>query len=87
MSGYSRPWAEAGLNAPAGTVVLHRAVVGLTGEFGESTWSWDAYYAYGKSETLQAVYDSPHSDRFLMAIDAVDDGAGNPICRVTRDAS
>jgi outer membrane receptor protein involved in Fe transport len=64
---------------------LRRAVIGLTGGFGDSSWTWDVYYAYGKSETLQAVYDSPHSDRFLMAIDAVDDGTGNPVCRVTRD--
>ena len=64
---------------------MRRAVVGVTGDFGESTWSWDAYYAYGKSDTLQAVYDSPHSDRFLMAIDVVPDASGNPVCRVTRD--
>lgn len=64
---------------------LGRVAVGLSGAFGESSWTWDGYYQYGKSETLQAVYESRHSERFNMALDAVDDGAGNPVCRVTRD--
>ncbi len=64
---------------------LRRVAVGLTGQFSESSWSWDGYYQYGKSETLQAVYESRHSERFNMALDAVDDGSGVPVCRVTRD--
>lgn len=64
---------------------LRRIVVGFNGDFGESSWNWEAYYQYGKSETLQAVYDSRFLERFNMGLDVVDDGAGNPICRVTRD--
>jgi outer membrane receptor protein involved in Fe transport len=64
---------------------LQRIVFGFNGEFGESTWNWDGYYQYGKSETLQAVYDSRYLERFNFGLDVVDDGLGNPICRVTRD--
>jgi outer membrane receptor protein involved in Fe transport len=64
---------------------LGRLAVGLAGSFGDSSWTWDGYYQYGKSETLQAVFEARHSERFNMALDAVDDGAGNPVCRVTRD--
>ncbi len=64
---------------------LTRVVIGASGEFAHSDWSWDSYYQYGKSSTLQAVYGSRHAQRFDMALDAVDDGSGSPICRVTRD--
>ncbi len=64
---------------------LGRVAIGFAGAFGESSWTWDGYYQYGKSETLQAVYEARHSERFNMALDSVDDGTGNPVCRVTRD--
>ncbi len=34
---------------------VSRIAVGLDGRFGESSWTWDTYYQYGKSE--------PHADR------------------------
>ncbi len=64
---------------------LDRVAFGFTGQYGESTWSYDTYYQYGESKTLQAVYQSQHAERFRMALDAVDDGTGHPVCRVTRD--
>ena len=65
---------------------LQRIVLGFAGGYGdESSWEWEAYYQYGKSETLQAVYDSRYLERFNFGLDTVDDGFGNPICRVTRD--
>jgi iron complex outermembrane receptor protein len=62
-----------------------RFVLGFNGGFGDTTWTWEAYYQYGKSDTLQAVYDSRYNERWKFGIDVVDDGNGNPICRVTRD--
>jgi outer membrane receptor protein involved in Fe transport len=62
-----------------------RIVLGFAGDFGDSTWTWEAYYQYGKSDTLQAVYDSRYNERWKFGIDVVDDGNGNPVCRVTRD--
>jgi iron complex outermembrane recepter protein len=64
---------------------LTRVVLGFGGRFGRSTWTWDAYFQRGSSKGLQAAHESRHAERFLMALDAVDDGAGNPVCRVTRD--
>lgn len=64
---------------------LERIMLGFDGPIGASAWTWDAYYQYGRSEMLQAVYDSRHADRMLFALDAVDDGSGNPVCRVVRD--
>lgn len=64
---------------------LRRVALGFGGRFGDSTWTWDAYYQRGRSEMTQAVYNSRHALRLAFALDAVDDGAGNPICRVTRD--
>ncbi|MEJ1963387.1 MAG: TonB-dependent receptor [Gammaproteobacteria bacterium] len=37
------------------TADVYRATTGLNGQFGESTWSWDAYYQYGKTSRLQTV--------------------------------
>ena len=64
---------------------LRRMTVGFTGRFGDSSWTWDAYYQRGESDTLQAVHNSRHAQRMLFALDAVDDGTGNAVCRVTRD--
>src|SRR5690606_1272231 len=64
---------------------LERIMIGFDGGFGSSQWTWDAYYQYGKSKMLQAVYDSRHADRLLFALDAVDDGRGNAVCRAVRD--
>ena len=64
---------------------LKRLTSGLGGRFAGSSWTWDAYYQRGESSMLQAVYDSRHADRMLFALDAVDDGSGNPVCRVVRD--
>ncbi len=64
---------------------LERIMIGFDGRFGSSQWTWDAYYQYGKSNMLQAVYDSRHADRLQFALDAVDDGSGNAVCRAVRD--
>ena len=64
---------------------LRRMTLGFTGRFGDSSWTWDAYYQGGESDALQAVYNSRHAQRMLFALDAVDDGTGNAVCRVTRD--
>ena len=34
---------------------VYRATTGLSGEFGESTWTWDTYYQYGRTSRLQTV--------------------------------
>ena len=62
-----------------------RWVLGLEGDIGESTWSWDAYYQYGKTEREQIGYDYRSSQRILFAVDSVMGPNGQPMCRITRD--
>lgn len=62
-----------------------RWVLGLEGDIGASTWSWDAYYQYGKTEREQIGYDYRSSQRILYAVDAVMGPNGQPMCRITRD--
>jgi outer membrane receptor protein involved in Fe transport len=58
-----------------------RGVLGLTGHYAD-TWTWDAYYQFGRTERSQIVNDSLSSKRMTMAVDAVLDGSGNAVCRV-----
>jgi outer membrane receptor protein involved in Fe transport len=67
------------------TTEVKRAAIGLDGKFGDTTWSWDAYYQYGDTKREQYVADARRLTSYLMAIDAVKDTAGNVVCRVTRD--
>jgi len=62
-----------------------RYVLGLEGDIGESSWSWDAYYQYGKTDREQIGYDYRSSQRILFALDSVMGPGGVPMCRITRD--
>jgi iron complex outermembrane recepter protein len=70
---------------------VKRIVLGLDGKFGDSSWSWDAYYQYGKTQREQYVADARRQTAYLMATDAVIDNRagsgtfGQAVCRVTRD--
>jgi outer membrane receptor protein involved in Fe transport len=67
------------------TTDLVRAAFGFDGQIGESTWTWDAYYQYGKSERMQHINDLLTVTRYNLAFDAVLDASGNPVCRSIRD--
>jgi outer membrane receptor protein involved in Fe transport len=64
---------------------LRRVTFGAGGRFGASSWTWEGYYQNGWAEMRQAVYNSRHALRMMLALDAVDDGNGNPVCRAVRD--
>lgn len=64
---------------------LSRVAFGFDGGFGDSTWTWDAYYQWGKSERVQLVRDLAHENRYNYAIDTVLNGAGQPVCRSVAD--
>jgi outer membrane receptor protein involved in Fe transport len=64
---------------------LTRVAFGFDGEFGDSTWTWDAYYQSGKSERVQLVRDLGYENRYNYAIDTVLNGAGQPACRSAVD--
>jgi iron complex outermembrane recepter protein len=64
---------------------LLRYAVGLNGQFGDSTWSWDAYYQSGESEREQLVRDLVHANMYNYAIDTVLNAQGVPVCRSVAD--
>jgi iron complex outermembrane receptor protein len=37
------------------TAKVYRATAGLNGNFGASSWTWDAYYQFGRTDRLQTV--------------------------------
>ncbi len=59
----------------------HIGTVGLTWDV-DDNWSIDAFYQYGHSERDWRQFGL-RVDRIFAAIDAVDDGTGNPVCRVS----
>jgi len=58
----------------------YRGVVGIDADLGGS-WSASAYYQYGRTNAVNAVNNEIIKTRYTQAIDAVDDGAGNIVCR------
>lgn len=67
------------------TTDLTRFSLGLSGRFGDTTWTWDGYYQYGESDRSQLVNGNIQLERFGFALDAVADANGNPVCRIIRD--
>jgi hypothetical protein len=61
-----------------------RGVLGLNGRIGDN-WRWDGYYQYGRTVRDQIGSGYRTNWRYTFAVDAVDDGTGTPVCRVTRD--
>jgi outer membrane receptor protein involved in Fe transport len=60
---------------------LKRFAFGFDGEFGDSSWSWDAYYQWGESDRTQLVRDLQHANRMAYALDTVLNAQGQPACR------
>lgn len=64
----------------------YRGVLGLKGDLGD-TWSYDLYYQYGRTVYNQ-IYKSDFSvSRITKALDVVDDGSGNAVCRSFLDGT
>jgi outer membrane receptor protein involved in Fe transport len=68
--------------ANVSTADLTRYAAGFDGQFGDSSWTWDAYFQYGESERVQNVYDVRAGARYNLAFDAVLVN-GEPVCRGT----
>jgi iron complex outermembrane recepter protein len=81
-------WVPQVLPAVVTDTKVTRVVAGLNGKFGES-WTWDAYYQYGKTVRDQVASQYRTNWRYTMASDAVIDTRvgsatlGQPVCRVT----
>jgi outer membrane receptor protein involved in Fe transport len=70
---------------------LERWAIGFNGSFGDTTWTWDAYYQFGESDRNQNVLDNRHARAFDFALDAVPSVPGDytspAVCRITRDGA
>ncbi|HEY5666051.1 MAG TPA: TonB-dependent receptor, partial [Gammaproteobacteria bacterium] len=62
-----------------------RFVLGFEGDLPKDGWRYEVSYAYGKSEETQVTSNVRIEERWLAAIDAVDDGNGNIVCRSDLD--
>ena len=58
----------------------YRTVLGIEGELANS-WTYEMSYTYGKTSTDSTYLNNRINDRFLAAIDVVEDVNGNPVCR------
>lgn len=66
---------------------VERYVVGANGDFAllSRDFSWDFYYQRGVAKTHEQLVNTWNNARMALAQDAVFDGAGNIVCRSTRD--
>jgi len=64
---------------------LYRVVASVKGTI-SPRFDWDAYYQFGRNEFRNDITNHTISARMLRALDAVSNGAGQPVCRVNADA-
>ena len=57
-----------------------RIVGGLKGDFNDD-WSYEVSLNYGKLKEKTQILGNVNTQRYLLALDAVDDGSGNIVCR------
>ncbi len=63
-----------------------RAVAGFDGEFADN-YRYEISYVYGETSAKTRGTHTRIADRYFAAIDVIDDGEGNPICRIDVDPS
>ena len=68
------------------TTVVKRFTAGFDGKFGQSSWSWDAYVEYGKTEREQYLRDNIRAYSTNAALDVVN-GPNGPECRASLQAA
>ena len=63
-----------------------RTLVGLRGDINDA-WSYDAFANFSRVRYSQVYNNDLSITRITRALDVVDDGAGNPVCRSVVDGS
>jgi iron complex outermembrane recepter protein len=60
----------------------YQITAGLRGAFGDSSWTWDASYGYGRTPQSSTVRGYLYSPALTQALgpSMIDPGTGNPIC-------
>ena len=61
---------------------MKQAQLGFEGNFGGTSWTWDAHAIYGETDNVQGSYHEPTVLEFSMALDATANG-----CRVNQGLS
>jgi outer membrane receptor protein involved in Fe transport len=82
---YNKDWTAQVDSFSRFTTKVKRGALGFDGNFGQSSWGWDAYIQYGETDRQQLVNDNRHLNAYLMATDVVLNAQGQAVCRVTRD--
>ena len=86
---FGKDWTEqVGQSTTTFDTEVWRVAAGLQGDLNGGFldgWSWDVYGTFGKTKRIQFLTNLASNYRYRLATDVVDDGAGNPVCRVTRD--
>ena len=81
-----KDWDDLVFNGNVTDTEVTRFTFGFDGQFGDSTWVWDAYYQWGESDRMQRVDGLPRANGVLYALDSVIDPlTGNPACRSAVD--
>ncbi|MEY4762929.1 MAG: hypothetical protein RLZZ200_2785 [Pseudomonadota bacterium] len=86
---FNKDWTSQINSHSAFETEVKRIAVGLDGKFGDSSWTWDAYFQYGHTDRSQLVNDNRHLNAYNYAVDSVIDSRagsstfGQPICRAT----
>jgi outer membrane receptor protein involved in Fe transport len=68
---FNKDWTSQINSHSATTTDVRRGAIGLDGKFGASTWTWDGYLQYGKTQREQIVFDNRHLNAYNLAIDSV----------------
>ena len=73
---------DLGVRAEDNTRNTWRTVAGINGNLSE-TIRYELSYVWGQTKVKNVAINNRLDDRFFAAIDAVDDGSGNIVCRST----
>lgn len=62
----------------------YRGVIGARGDLSDHL-NYEVSYVYGRTKVRNRYINNRIEDRFAAAVDAVDDGNGNIVCRISTD--
>ena len=79
-----RRFVEGGLRNDDRTLTNFRIVGGFTGTLWDG-WDWDAFGQFANTKLERLQFNQVTRTQATRALDIVDDGMGNPVCRTTVD--
>ncbi len=83
---YSRFHSDLGLRQTNAERDLIRVATGFDGQLPWLDTRYEVYAQYGRTDFEVTQRNNRNSRRFALAVDAVTDTSGAPVCRATRDA-